>query len=247
MPNLDKILSSSTKENAKSRLEIAPAPTEEVLDEFEQEALSHKEDLTTEDGRIKTFHALHEKLDRFENHEMKQLYDEGRLPTLESLEKAATLAQTSLSAKMEPEAERISKLLSGAVPAIRRWCRSYVASLVRFRRSRTAFLRMDAEEHREALRRADEDRRRIHNSLLESLAAFNQLIIEADDWTEFPQPQQWSPGDQWPPDFSHERIASFSKQALESRDLIRDWSIVADRIEQIHKLTGLTQAVDQVK
>src|SRR3989344_2344589 len=186
MPNLDKILSASTKESAKPRPEMAPAPTEDVLDEFEQEALSHKDELGTEEGRVNTFHALHEKLDRFENHEMKHLYDEGRLPTLESLEKAATLAQASLSPETDPEAQRISKLMPGAVLAIRRLCRSYVASLVRFRRSRTAFLRMDAEEHREALRRADEDRRRIHNSLLESLAAFNQLIIEADDRAEFP-------------------------------------------------------------
>jgi hypothetical protein len=221
--------------------ETRAAPTEEVVDEFAEIVENHRGNLRDDNQRREAFTELHGVLDKFENHAVKLMYDEGRMPTFESIDRVAQSAARALAADNEPEAQRIAKLLQHHVTSVKRWCRQYVASLLRFRASKTAFLRMNDEERRDALGKADADRRRIHDALLGSLASLEDLLREGSEYTDIGQPIRWNEKDQLQQGAANSTPLMFSTKTLEDRDVIRDWAIVADRIEEIHKITGHTE------
>src|SRR3989344_7976898 len=138
---------------------VTPAATEEVIEDFAHIAEENRGCLDNPEGCRHAFTLLHRALDRFENHEIKVMYDEGRVPTFESIARSTETAQVALERENDPEAAKIAKLLSGQSASIKRWCRQYVASLLRFRTSHIAFARMNDDERRDALERADQERR----------------------------------------------------------------------------------------
>jgi hypothetical protein len=213
-------------------------PTEDVLNDFSDTHEHFKDHVGTPEEKIVAFQALHSSLEHFENQEMTALYDEGRVPTFQSLEEAAAIASTVLVSDPDPEAQRIGKLLSERMNLVKRWARRYVASILRFRTSKLAMMRMNESEQREAFVQADADRRRIHDSLLEALESLSSFIEKGKEYADYTMPIVWSPSDELAPGTTWHNGAIFSKKALSDRDLIRDWAIVADRVEEIRKLTG---------
>src|SRR3989344_9515222 len=87
------------------------APTEEVMGDFAHIVEENRDSLTKPEERRHAFTLLHRTLDRFENHQIKVLYDEGRVPTFGSMERAMETARTALEREAEPEALSIAKLL----------------------------------------------------------------------------------------------------------------------------------------
>ena len=152
------------------------------------------------------------------------------MPTFESLEIAARVAGNALFATGEPEAERIAKLLKGSTTSIKVWCRKYVASVLRFQRSRINLMH-NKEEETDAFADSDSERRRLHDSLLNALSTLNQLLTQAQEQVSFEEPAYWDSNFLLPSNFAREHGAVFSDEAIRDRGLIRDWAIVADRLE----------------
>ena len=221
---------------------VTPAATEEVIEDFAHIAEENRGCLGNPEGCRHAFTLLHRALDRFENHEIKVMYDEGRVPTFESMERSAETARVALENLNDPETTQIAKLLSGQLSSIKRWCRQYVASLLRFRMSHIALLRMNDDEKRDAFERADRERRRIHESLLQSLATLDKLLKDGKEYADYQIPLRWQPLAPLPEGTADRGAVIFGKEALADRDLIRDWAIVADRIEEIRKITGFHEA-----
>jgi plasmid stabilization system protein ParE len=46
----------------------------------------------------------------------------------------------------------------------------------------------------------------------------------------------WKPGANMPAGTAHEHPVMFAPEAIRDRDLIRDWAIIADGVEQLHAL-----------
>ena len=226
--------------NGEKKQEQSPTilPTEDVLSDFSSTHDHYKDHATSPEEKIEAFKALHSSLEHFENQEMTHKYDEGRVPTFQSLEKAANEASAALLNEPDEEAQRMGKLLSERMNLIKKWSRRYVGSILRFRISKIAMMRMNDVEQREVFVAADADRRRIHDSLLEALTSLNALIEKGRDQADYPMPIVWNPSDEIPSGTTWNASAIFSAQAITDRDLIRDWAIVADRVEEIRKLTG---------
>ncbi|HVY54727.1 MAG TPA: hypothetical protein VHC46_03130, partial [Thermodesulfobacteriota bacterium] len=219
MPNPEHPPESPKADPAKESLQ--PEPTEQVVGEISDFIEEHKSGLHSDEERKEAFTQLHKALDKFENHEMKRLYDEGRMPTFDSLHQAAAHAVEALAKVNDPDASRIARLLSGSIQSIKTWSRRYISALLRFRNSNLARLRMNTEEQRDAFTKADGDRRRIHDALLGSLASLNDLLKEADEYAEFSTPAEWHPGDELPKNTARTADLIFSPKALADRDLIR--------------------------
>jgi len=228
--------------NSREEAVQMPAATEEVIGDFAHIVEENRDSLANPEERRHTFTLLHRTLDRFENHEIKVMYDEGRVPTFESIARSTETAQVALERENDPEAAKIAKLLSGQSASIKRWCRQYVASLLRFRTSHIAFARMNDDERRDALERADQERRRVHESLLQSLTTLDELLRKGTDYADYQTPLRWQPPSPLPEGSAYRGLIIFGKEALADRDLIRDWAIVADRIEEIRKITGFHEA-----
>jgi len=47
-------------------------------------------------------------------------------------------------------------------------------------------------------------------------------------------PIEWKPGVELPEGTAHEHAVIFSPEAIQNRDLIREWSVIADSVEQLH-------------
>ena len=173
---------------------------------------------------------------------MTRLYDEGRVPTFQSLELATDIARAALEKAGDPEADRIAKLLSERVRLVKQWSRRYVGSILRYRRSELARMRMNENEQRQEFFEADKDRRRIHDALLQTIGSMNELLKAGEEYAAYGRPAEWVPGIPLPEGTAWEQAAIFSEKAIADRDLIRDWAIVADRVEEIKKLTGYPPA-----
>ncbi len=240
MPSPEKPPQSSTHEEENLDADAAIAPTEDVIGEIDDLVQHHRGNLHDEADRQHAYEELHSALEKFDDNGVMRLYEEGRVPTFASLQAAAAKATEALRVVQDDsEAARIAKLLTGSVSSIKLWCRKYVAAILKFRNSKMAMLRMSGEEQREAFVQSDKQRRHIHDALLNSLATLLDLLREADDHVEFEQPIRWKPGEELPEHTAENRPVVFSAEALTDRDMIRDWAIVADQVEQIRKLLEL--------
>jgi hypothetical protein len=212
-------------------------PTEDVMGELDDLASYYKDNQPkTAAEREEARTAYSNALEKFENHEIKHQYDEGRVPTFDSMTRAAEMVSKALIETGDAEAVAIGKLVSGSVNSIKRWSRKYVVAILKFRRSKLAHARMNDEERRASLEQSDADRRRIHNSLLESLSALTMMAEKGREYADYPeQIKEWSPTDEFPRGAADKPLI-FSAAALRDRDLIRDWAIVADRVEEITKV-----------
>jgi hypothetical protein len=213
-------------------------PTEDVLDAFGRAREEYSEPPKDLTEKIDAYHALHNTLEYFENGEMIALYENGQVPTFESLQKAIDQTQEALQGVSDPEAQSISKLLIERITNMKTWARKYVTAVLRFKRAKERMIAEAGGDEREAFRRADEERRRIHDALLDALKTYNSLLQKATEFAEFKQPAAWSQGMHLPENTAWNYAVIFSPNALADRDLIRDWAIVADRESEIKKLTG---------
>lgn len=225
--------------NNTKNVEEPPQYTEDVLAELDTEC-SHFSPPVAPEQRSKIHQLLHKKLDRFQNHHIKVLYDEGRVPTFESMQKAVDTAMASLESLHEDEeAQKLSRLLSARVKEIRSWARKYVEVLIRFQRIKKRLPLMEDSERTDAMVRIDTERRRIHDSLLNALTILHQSLQQASEYTDVPMAKEWRPGlEPTETGFAGKYAFIISREAIADRDLIRDWAIVADRIAEINRITG---------
>lgn len=214
-------------------------PAEEVLSIFRALCETESHVPHTKEERISISHRLHENLDELNSAEMIHKYEDGTVPTYDSLSRAAETAIAALLADQDdPEAARLAKLIEGQVQSIRTWCRRYVGTVIRFHRAKSTFFKMDGDEVRDALATSDAERRRVHDSLLSSLATFNELLSEAQAIEHFPKPLAWRPGFDLPAGVAHTHAAILAPEAIADRNLIKDWAIAADCIDQLKAVVG---------
>lgn len=206
--------------------------TEELLNTFDT---LHEETIHQElppEKRIEVYHTLHSIAERFENNEMFVAYEEGRVPTFASMEAAVKMVDEHLASDPEdPESLRLRKLLSQRVIEIRRWCSKYEQSVVVFHRRRKQMALRSYNDPATDFVKADQDRRRTHDNLMEAIRSLDALITEADNLETLPQPiARARPRNLLPQGYADENplIFSASSATHENRDYIKDWALVAN-------------------
>jgi hypothetical protein len=221
-------------------------PQPEQQPKMEEELLAHFRE-TCEHGhhhapqgeeRLVMYHSFHQDLDSLEEAEIVKRYERGLVPTMSSINLAATEASKALLEEGDPDAARIGKLIQGQASGIRRWCRRYVTTIIQFHTKKKDFRLMNAADQRDALSQADVERRRVHDALLESLRTLTRLIEEGRDHAEYPRPMTWSPTSELEVDAANTKPVIFSESAIQDRDLIKSWAIAADSVEEMKKILG---------
>ncbi|MDB5265468.1 MAG: hypothetical protein JWM39_181 [Parcubacteria group bacterium] len=220
-------------------IESAPKPEEDLLAHFRSACETESATVMNHETKISAYHSFHEDLDHLENAPMVGQYERGMIPTIDSLSEAARAASDPLEADPEDaEAVRIGKLIRGQAASIRTWCRRYVSSIIKFHTVKRQLLRMNDEERRNAFEHADGERRRVHESLLTSLRTFNSLLQEGKEYAEYKAAVVWQPGSVLEEGTATHEAVIFSSKALDDRDLIKDWAIAADCVEEMKKIIG---------
>ncbi len=211
-------------------LESFSRADEEVLDQFDrvyEEAISSQHS----EGEREQFHSvLHKIAEQFRNQHLLQAYEQGTVPTFASMERAVEAVIEKLEEdKEDVEALKLSALLSQRVKEIRRWCSKYEQSLIIFHRQKK-LVRFN-EKMPDQFKRADEDRRRTHDNLLQSIRSLDETLRAADEIEPLPYAiGRWEPGISVPAGYAHENPLVFSAHAAshEHRELIMDWALVAN-------------------
>ena len=174
--------------------------------------------------------SIHQEFETCEAYATYLAYSEGSIPTIETIAEGIenALLQAPQHTKDGPEAERITKMLSGR----------YVQSVITFNRqlSGAGQFRFSEEEKRNRLVDADKRRRRLHDSLLDTLRVTHKTLMDAVDLGILKENSfgVWAPGfdaQQLPGSFS-----IFAPKAIDDRDLIRNWAIAADFAQTFAKL-----------
>lgn len=196
--------------------------------------------MNTHDERVEVYNSLHKDLDSLgEETPFITSYEKGLLPTVTSMTEAARIASEALLAETEDgEAVRLGKLISGQVPSIRQWCRRYVSTIVKFHTAKQRSHGSSDAEKKYQLQLADEERRRVHNALLESLKNFSALLIQAEDFAIFRKPIMWKPGVNLPEGITFAEPVVFDHVVMTDRDLVKNWAIALDCVEEMRKLFG---------
>ncbi|HEV7121492.1 MAG TPA: hypothetical protein VGN56_01545 [Candidatus Paceibacterota bacterium] len=219
--------------------EAAPKPEEDLLAHFRSACETETSPETSHDYKIRTYHSLHEDLDNLEEAPMIGQYEQGMIPTIQSLIEAAQVASLALESDPDDaEALRIGKLIRGQASSIRTWCRRYVSSIIKFHTMKRQMLRMNDEEKRNSFQAADAERRRVHESLLDCLKTFNTLLTEGLEHAEYAAPRAWQPGTLLPNGTSAHEAVIFGPKAIQDRDLMKSWAIAADCVEEMRKIIG---------
>lgn len=228
--------------------ERAPTATEAVLADFRKSCTLEVGHVYAADERESIAHTLHDKLEHLNAAEMLHMYEAGTVPTLDSMDRSAEIAISVLREDADDaEAVTHAKLIEGQVTQIRRWSRRYVETVVKFHTTRTAYMRMSDEEQRDMFVRADTERRRVHEALMASLTTFNNFLLKAQDLATFPSPIEWKPGVSLSPGTSQEQTVVFSADAIRDRNLMRDWAIVADAVEQLRTVVRKMEETEKNK
>ena len=176
-------------------------------------------------------------------------YEKGLVPTLEIIKNSSVKAADSIASEIlrseksgvSPkdlvEEKSIEKLLRGREKSINAGVRSYIRSVLRFQ---TLKERMHLERNMEKqFERADHERRRIHNALIESLQTFTKAIHDAQELDLLNKYTiiEWQPGLR----LQHQKdsIVVFSDRILKNRDWVRDWAVVAELYERLAEIEEL--------
>lgn len=236
---------------------ITAVPEENVVLHLNRYIESLKTRGSAPDTHAQEMEQLHVEISECACFPMYKAYTEGRVPTLSSLQRVAekileetnhvlesdTGAQESVDAEMVARIQKYQKLLTNRLQEIRVWVHSYVKSVARFHTLRRLSSQVGRDDALERLQKADADRRRTHDSLIEALqtynAAINNLWEEIREGDEPARFTPWQPGNQAPPG-SHTLV--FSESVLsEDRKLVRDWALAADFSIQLQKIRELAE------
>lgn len=227
-----------------------PTPTHErtPVDETEVVAKLHLNHDKVVSGEIpaseKLLTEIRNDLSRLECYPMYREYAAGNVPTLAILTESATRAsltiETLLSqdrAKGVPDKEleeetKIKNLLAGRPNSIKRGVESYVRSIIRFHTLKQ-LSHGGGRDMQTQFVKADEDRRRVHNALLESLKIFTTTVRNAEKEGLLPAGSvvEWTHGMQAQVLIENpDMIVVFAEKIIsnEDRDYMKDWAIAAD-------------------
>jgi hypothetical protein len=225
-------LNATPKSDKDTSAENPPVYTEVLLDEFDT---LHDETMGQElapEAREEVVHRLHSLAEKFENNEMLVAYEEGRVPTFASMQKAVDMADAHLAAGPEDEESiRLRKLLSQRVKEIRRWCSKYEQVVVVFHRRKKHMRTLPSVDAQEAMTRIDTERRFLHENLMGSIRSLDALLAEIDALDALPTPiARMKPRQFLTESFANENPLIFSADCASDafRDDIRDWALVAN-------------------
>lgn len=219
--------------------EPAPILREEVILTDFRDTVHEPHEIHNKEERAHRYHTFHDYLERLENPSIINQYENGTVPTLESLQEATTAAAQELEADPDDqEGVRMAKLLRGQVQSIRLWCRRYVGSVIAFHTLRRKHILLNSTDTKEDFFRADSERRRIHNALLDSLRTCTALIQQTAAHAGSATPILWEPTMTLPKGTASSTPVAFSANTLEDRDLVKQWAIAADCVEEMKKVLG---------
>ncbi len=187
--------------------------------------------------RIDLYKSLHKYLDNLEDANFINKYEEGTLPTIASINLSIEKAREALlTIPGDADAVRIEKLFQGQHGVIRNWCKRYVNTIITFHVKKNAWQLLNGTDQRDAFVQADEERRRVHNALLDSLTRLNGLFLDAAEYSDFVAPPQWSKSTSLPPGSALHSPLVFSPSVIADRDFIKGWAIAANSVEEIKRI-----------
>lgn len=184
---------------------------------------------------------LHDSIHTCECGQVFDEYEEGSVPTLErmfgSLSERIEQADRALREEAERYSEeeveeevRVLSLLKGRERQVRTAVEMYVQSVIRFNTLKRLSYN-GAREDKENFVRADQARRRLHNSLIESLRVYLKTAQEAERMGLFDDVRKegsifalWDIGTD-ARSIASDRTLLFSEKALERREFVRDWAV----------------------
>lgn len=209
----------------------------EILSDFrlncEQKAGKHP----TGEERVELYQMLHKYLDNLDDANLINRYEQGTIPTIESINLSIEEARKALLLMHgDSDCIRIEKLLQGQRSVIRNWCKRYVNTIIIFHVKKNSWHLLNGTDQRDAFLAADSERRRVHNALLNSLSELNSLLIEASKNSDFTLPPQWSRSSNVVIGSTLHSPMIFSAQVIADRDYIKSWAIAANSLEEMKKI-----------
>lgn len=196
-------------------------------------------------------------LSKLECYPMYRDYVKGVVPTLamlsESADRAVKVIDTllekdragGLSDKDLAEETASRNLIAGRPNSIRRSIDAYVRSIIRFHTLRR-LSHGGSRDMQEQFVKADGERQRAHDSLLQSLRVFTTNVLKAEHEGMLPKGTvaQWVQGSEAKKlSENAQTIVVFSEQTLANeRDFIKDWAIAADFDTQLQDIAAHSKA-----
>ena len=230
--------------------EYSDSPTAELLATFDSLHTHVRSHTHNEQEREEAFGQLHSVAEQFENKAMLNAYEQGNIPSFESMNRAVDRiveeVEKESNGDFSDEEKVAIQRIKGRVREIRSWCSRYVESLVTYHRKSKRMRETGGNEGagaRDEYVKADTDRRRIHENLLTSIRQLDESIKTIDDLfgSQIIRIQRWDPVNPTPTGYALENPLVFSGKAgtHSYRNLVRDWAIVAN-LE--HKMNLIRQA-----
>jgi len=206
----------------------------------EDEVLHQLHRCVTPQGKVicdkETMAHIRDEFSHCEAFEMYAKYERNAVPTLESMRDHVDRLKIQVDgdprANDEEKAamEHARKLIAGSLPsAVSR----YVQSVIFYAQQASRFPLMDPEERREFIEKCDGDRRRKHDSLLQTIQEIDvalRLLSEDLGAIDSKEIAWWRAGME---ELPHDALPAFDAAAIDTkntlhRDLIKNWAIAAD-------------------
>lgn len=215
------------------QVERAHGNTEQVLALLHEQKGAPPEDVDADEVAT-----LHEDLCDKDDFFSLRRYEEGEFPTLASISATCeriteVLKEEVASAGSDHEyVEHIQnqmRFLQGRVQQLEYAVVSYARTVARFYRVKLSRELLDEDDFKERMTQVDQQRRRQHNVLLDTLRSINTLVSElaSEGYLDDLHIDYWGPDSNADPT-SDLRLFESSQLLDSNRDMIRDWAITAD-------------------
>lgn len=196
------------------------------------------------DGETMTH--IRDEFSHCEAFDMYAKYEKGAVPTLESmrdhLDRLMIQVDGDPKASEEDKAamKHVRKLIAGSLPsAVSR----YVQSVIFYEQQAVRLPLMDAHERRDFIEKCDLDRRRKHDSLLQTIRDIDaalRLVSEELGAIDTKEIAWWRAGMD---SLSRDALPAFDAAAINAddklhRDLVKNWAIAADFAKYIRFADG---------
>ena len=211
-----------------------------------------------------TLNKLHSDVEHCECYPLFEKYVSGEIPTLERMFSNVGPFLQDLSKEIDKESARVTQggadevlqetqtmrgLLEGREQQLHSSIQRYVRTVIRFKH----LARLSADGTRDVKKQyveADQNRRRAHDALLDTLSVYGTLVHKAmedgysRDFESFPFVFWGHETDART--IGAKKAVIFSPETLRNRDFVRDWAIAADFVEQL-KILGDNEWLESIR
>ncbi len=227
---------------------VVPTMAEQnVLDKLHQTTAKHKAENTR--GDTATLEIFHKEIEQCECYPLLLKYTSGQIPSLQRMFANIDKVSTQLQKLADEEASKLKQsddasyhkllldtknLLAGREAQVRGAVLRYVNSVIRFSRLQKSSMN-GIRDDGEQFVKADHARRHAHDNLISSLNTYSALakkMIDEDLPNTFVFWQHNDDARMIPTD----KTIIFDPSVTRNREFIKDWSIVADFVEQMEAL-----------